>query len=114
MGKLTHSNKLPNNLPQLQNLIKRDPKSYKEEVRQISVKLNYRSSEGTNFMDSDLNLVDLLAQQGKLHLDSVSVNLRNPWRHDDPSGANPRCGGLTFWISVNFFRCQTLHENERN
>lgn len=26
-------NKLPNNLPQLQNLVKRDPDSYKEEVR---------------------------------------------------------------------------------
>lgn len=25
-------NKLPNNLPQLQNLVKRDPDSYKEEV----------------------------------------------------------------------------------
>lgn len=27
-----HNNQLPNNLPQLQNLIKRDPESYKEEV----------------------------------------------------------------------------------
>lgn len=27
-----HNNQLPNNLPQLQNLIKRDPASYKEEV----------------------------------------------------------------------------------
>lgn len=27
-----HNNRLPDNLPQLQNLIKRDPESYKEEV----------------------------------------------------------------------------------
>src|SRR5437016_426398 len=27
-----HNNQLPNNLPQLQNLIKRDPTNYKEEV----------------------------------------------------------------------------------
>jgi len=27
-----HNNQLPSNLPQLQNLIKRDPVSYKEEV----------------------------------------------------------------------------------
>lgn len=27
-----HNNKLPTNLPQLQNLIKRDPASYTEEV----------------------------------------------------------------------------------
>lgn len=27
-----HNNQLPENLPQLQNLIKRDPESYKEEV----------------------------------------------------------------------------------
>lgn len=27
-----HNNQLPDNLPQLQNLIKRDPESYKEEV----------------------------------------------------------------------------------
>lgn len=29
-----HNNQLPNNLPQLQNLIKRDPESYKEEFKQ--------------------------------------------------------------------------------
>ena len=29
-----HNNQLPNNLPQLQNLIKRDPESYKEEFQQ--------------------------------------------------------------------------------
>uniref|UniRef100_A0A8C2AU19 Protein SDA1 n=1 Tax=Cyprinus carpio TaxID=7962 RepID=A0A8C2AU19_CYPCA len=29
-----HNNKLPTNLPQLQNLIKRDPKSYTEEFLQ--------------------------------------------------------------------------------
>lgn len=30
-----NNNKLPTNLPQLQNLIKRDPKSYTEEVRHL-------------------------------------------------------------------------------
>ena len=29
-----HNNQLPDNLPQLQNLIKRDPESYKEEFLQ--------------------------------------------------------------------------------
>lgn len=29
-----HNNQLPDNLPQLQNLIKRDPASYKEEFMQ--------------------------------------------------------------------------------
>ncbi|KAI4487663.1 hypothetical protein M0802_011976 [Mischocyttarus mexicanus] len=29
-----HNNQLPNNIPQLQNLIKRDPESYKEEFLQ--------------------------------------------------------------------------------
>lgn len=29
-----HNNQLPDNLPQLQNLIKRDPASYKEEFEQ--------------------------------------------------------------------------------
>ncbi len=37
MGKETHNNKLPDNLPQLQNLIKRDAGSYKEEVDLFSV-----------------------------------------------------------------------------
>jgi protein SDA1 len=30
-----HNNQLPDNLPQLQNLIKRDPASYKDEVSAI-------------------------------------------------------------------------------
>lgn len=29
-----HNNQLPDNLPQLQNLIKRDPESYKDEFHQ--------------------------------------------------------------------------------
>jgi protein SDA1 len=32
-----HNNQLPDNLPQLQNLIKRDPASYKEEVRCLNI-----------------------------------------------------------------------------
>ena len=35
------SNKLPNNLPQLQNLIKRDPTSYKDEFLQQHRYLTY-------------------------------------------------------------------------
>ena len=31
---MKHNNQLPDNLPQLQNLIKRDPDSYKEEFLQ--------------------------------------------------------------------------------
>lgn len=31
---MRHNNQLPENLPQLQNLIKRDPESYKEEFLQ--------------------------------------------------------------------------------
>lgn len=41
MGKRTN-NQLPNNLPQLQNCVKKDPDSYKDEVSQcenIKVKL---------------------------------------------------------------------------
>lgn len=37
-----HNNKLPTNLPQLQNLIKRDPKSYTEEVsKELSLELSH-------------------------------------------------------------------------
>ena len=32
-------NNIPNNLPQLQNLIKRDPESYREEVSEIESNL---------------------------------------------------------------------------
>lgn len=31
---MRHNNQLPNNLPQLQNLIKRDPESYRDEFLQ--------------------------------------------------------------------------------
>jgi protein SDA1 len=33
-----HNNQLPDNLPQLQNLIKRDPESYREEVSRLPLK----------------------------------------------------------------------------
>lgn len=39
-----HNNKLPTNLPQLQNLIKRDPKSYTEEVNNLLALLNLSTS----------------------------------------------------------------------
>lgn len=32
-----HNNQLPDNIPQLQNLIKRDPQSYKDEVNFVAV-----------------------------------------------------------------------------
>ena len=35
-----HQNKLPGNLPQLQNVIKREPENYKDEVRRLNC-LNY-------------------------------------------------------------------------
>lgn len=31
---MRHNNQLPDNLPQLQNLVKRDPESYRDEVLQ--------------------------------------------------------------------------------
>lgn len=37
------NNQLPDNLPQLQNLIKRDPASYKDEVRISSMKNEFKS-----------------------------------------------------------------------
>ncbi|EGI61363.1 PREDICTED: protein SDA1 homolog [Acromyrmex echinatior] len=61
-----HNNQLPDNLPQLQNLIKRDPESYKEEFLQQH--LHYKSIlevfrlEPTQFNKSLDELVTFLAQ----------------------------------------------------
>ncbi|XP_070160025.1 protein SDA1 homolog [Polyergus mexicanus] len=61
-----HNNQLPDNLPQLQNLIKRDPESYKEEFLQQY--LHYKSTlevfrlEPTQFSKSFDELVTFLAQ----------------------------------------------------
>ncbi|KYM95230.1 Protein SDA1 like protein [Cyphomyrmex costatus] len=61
-----HNNQLPDNLPQLQNLIKRDPESYKEEFLQQH--LHYKSTlevfhlEPTQFNKSLDELVTFLAQ----------------------------------------------------
>lgn len=35
------NNQLPDNLPQLQNLIKRDPASYKDEVRILKIESKF-------------------------------------------------------------------------
>lgn len=41
------NNQLPDNLPQLQNLIKRDPVSYKDEVRNLKL---YKSNIWSDLM----------------------------------------------------------------
>lgn len=49
MGKRTN-NQLPNNLPQLQNCIKKDPDSYKEEVSQCeNIKVNTHDIFNSSF-----------------------------------------------------------------
>ena len=43
------SNQLPNNLPQLQNLIKRDPESYKDEfLQQFRLEKTWRNPSNQN------------------------------------------------------------------
>lgn len=77
-----HNNQLPDNLPQLQNLIKRDSDSYKEEFDQ-----QYRHYQNTvevfrlNPSQSNKSLDELvmfLAQVGFLSL-IIMFNLRNNW-----------------------------------
>uniref|UniRef100_A0A671VA32 Protein SDA1 n=1 Tax=Sparus aurata TaxID=8175 RepID=A0A671VA32_SPAAU len=71
-----HNNKLPNNLPQLQNLIKRDPQSYVEEFQQ-----QYRHYQSNvqifklqpNKPNKELaDLVMFLAQVGHCYLQHLS------------------------------------------
>lgn len=52
------NNKLPNNLPQLQNLIKRDPQSYLDEVGAVSKHaMLLASSAGGQFLSFFLRFV---------------------------------------------------------
>lgn len=71
-----HNNQLPNNLPQLQNLIKRDPESYKEEFQQqwrhfTSTLQVFELSPG-EFNKSLEELVMFLAQVAKCYPEDMS------------------------------------------
>ena len=70
------SNQLPNNLPQLQNLIKRDPESYKEEfvqqLRHFSSTLQVFALTPTEFNESLDELVMFLAQVAKCYPEDLS------------------------------------------
>jgi len=57
------NNQLPNNLPQLQNLIKRDPESYKEEFQQQC-----------RFFDSTLQVFELNPGLNTLYDSNAFVN----------------------------------------
>lgn len=50
-------NKLIHNLPHLQNLIKRDPGSYKEEVCAVATILSYQNSEFNNKINNNINFI---------------------------------------------------------
>ncbi|XP_011862115.1 PREDICTED: protein SDA1 homolog [Vollenhovia emeryi] len=72
-----HNNQLPDNLPQLQNLIKRDPESYKEEFLQQHQ--HYKSTlevfrlEPTQFNKSLDELVTFLAQVAHCYPDDLKA-----------------------------------------
>ncbi|XP_070780639.1 protein SDA1 homolog isoform X2 [Enoplosus armatus] len=72
-----HNNKLPNNLPQLQNLIKRDPQSYVEEFQQQY--RHYQSNVQIFKLQPDkpnkelADLVMFLAQVGHCYLQHLST-----------------------------------------
>ncbi|XP_056259506.1 protein SDA1 homolog [Seriola aureovittata] len=72
-----HNNKLPNNLPQLQNLIKRDPQSYVEEFLQQY--RHYQSNVQIFKLQPDkpnkelADLVMFLAQVGHCYLEHLST-----------------------------------------
>lgn len=72
-----HNNQLPDNLPQLQNLIKRDPESYKEEFLQQY--LHYKSTvevfrlEPTQFNKNLDELVTFLAQVAHCYPDDLKT-----------------------------------------
>ena len=70
------NNQLPNNLPQLQNLIKRDPESYEEEflqqLRHFSSALQFFELTPTEFNESVDELVMFLAQVAKCYPEHLS------------------------------------------
>ena len=70
------NNQLPNNLPQLQNLIKRDPESYKEEflqqLRHFSSTLQVFELTPTEFNENLHELIMFLAQVAKCYPDELA------------------------------------------
>ncbi|EFN85212.1 protein SDA1 homolog [Harpegnathos saltator] len=72
-----HNNQLPHNLPQLQNLIKRDPESYKEEFLQQYQ--HYKSTlevfhlEPTQFNKSLDDLITFLAQVAHCYIEDLNT-----------------------------------------
>ena len=70
------NNQLPNNLPQLQNLIKRDPESYKEEflqqLRHFASTLQVFELTPTEFNENLDELIMFLAQVAKCYPDDLS------------------------------------------
>ena len=70
------NNQLPNNLPQLQNLIKRDPESYKEEflqqLRHFSSTLQVFELTPTEFNENLDELIMFLAQVAKCYPQELS------------------------------------------
>ena len=70
------NNQLPNNLPQLQNLIKRDPESYKEEfsqqLRHFSSTLQVFELTPTEFNENLHELIMFLAQVAKCYPDDLA------------------------------------------
>lgn len=72
-----HNNQLPDNLPQLQNLIKRDPESYKEEFlqqhRHYKSILEIFRLEPTQFNKSLDELITFLAQVAHCYPDDLKT-----------------------------------------
>ena len=70
------NNQLPNNLPQLQNLIKRDPESYKEEflqqMRHFNSTLQVFELTPTEFNENLHELIMFLAQVAKCYPDDLA------------------------------------------
>ena len=70
------NNQLPNNLPQLQNLIKRDPESYREEfsqqLRHFSSTLQVFELTPTEFNENLHELIMFLAQVAKCYPDDLA------------------------------------------
>lgn len=70
-----HNNQLPDNLPQLQNLIKRDPASYKEEFEQ-----QYRHYQNTvevfrlNPSQTNKSLDELVMFLAQVRLTPLNLN----------------------------------------
>lgn len=71
-----HNNQLPDNLPQLQNLIKRDPDSYKEEfLQQYRHFLNLLEIFKFSPSEENKNLDDLVIfiAQVILHISNLNI-----------------------------------------